>query len=123
MADFGTFALGVSGGVIGAFIKLWIDDLREWSKSRLTFREKDILARMHFDHQDISFEVKAGSPPFYQHRIIVMDNPKLNVKFEDLGEMLRLTNLGLIEEVTRTNEKIIYRITGKGYKLIEKLKL
>ena len=122
MTDIGTFTLGIAGGVLGAFFKLWIDDFREWCKSRLTPRERELLTKMHSQYQNIPFEVRQGWPPVFSNRIENLDRPDLNFKFKDLGETLRLSNLGLIEKVTSTDKEVIFRITGKGYKAIERLR-
>jgi hypothetical protein len=47
MDELRSLLFGVGGGVIGAFFKFWIEDLRNWEKGRLSKNEKQLLWLMN----------------------------------------------------------------------------
>jgi hypothetical protein len=121
MDEIKVLVFGVLGGVLGSFFKFWIEDLRGWSKSRLTKREKTLLQHMNSEQENAFFEVKNGEAPFFQNRMQNLDRPGLDFRFYDNGETKRLIDLGLIDLVTSTNTGRYYRLTGRGYSVAEKL--
>jgi len=108
---------GVAGGVIGAFFKFWIEDLRRWQEKRLSRREKKLLGYMRSENGMALFKIKRGNPPLFSNEYQDIDHPENNFTFEDLGEVERLEKIGLIERVpTIISDDRLYRLSGKAYK-------
>ena len=122
MDEIRTVVFGVLGGVLGAFFKFWIQDLRDWNAARLSRREQALLKLMLKEKFNAEFKISEGNPPIFKNSFSDIDHPEFDFEFIDQGETKRLVKLGIIEEVTRTNFAIIYRLTGEGYFRAERLK-
>ncbi len=108
--------LGFLGGIVGAFFKFWVQDFRNWAKSILNKKEKAILSHFKFSGGLIDFENKKYDPKKLLWQI------DKSVDIEDLGECKRLIELGIIEIAEIGENRIRYRLTGKGYKKIKSIK-
>lgn len=117
MDELRSLLFGVAGGVIGAFFKFWIEDLRRWQETRLSRSERLLLGYMKSENGMALFKLKRGCPPSFSNEVQDIDHPENDFTFEDLGEVGRLEKIGLIERVpTVTSDDRLYRLSGKAYK-------
>lgn len=115
MGTISTAVLSIFGGVIGSVAKLYLDDWWKSRKNKLTEREMTLLTHMYNESGHAYFVIRRGIPPFFKNPIEDIDRPDLNFKFDDLGEVARLLDLGVIESIGESSEHRKYRITGKGF--------
>ena len=111
-----TLLLGVLGGVLGAFFKFWIEDLRSWEKDRLRGDEEFLLAVMLFTGVPAGFRTSHDRFP----RLDAPWEPRL--KFEDKGAVEKLLRLNLIQKVVGDNTYNQYSLTPGGRDRAEQLK-
>jgi len=117
MDELRTLIFGIAGGVIGAFFKFWIEDLRNWADKRLKRREKLLLRLMKLEDGMALFVIRKGCPPFFTSRYQDIDHPEQDFRFDDLGEVERLEKFGIIERVPNvSHDERLYRLSGKAYK-------
>lgn len=112
---------GVVGGILGAFFKFWIEDLRRWQRERLTKRERELMMRFKDEDGILEFRISDSRPGWTQAKYEIIGDPNAGWKFEDLGEIARLLELGQIEEIYRdanTLRRFLYRLTGKGWNYV-----
>ena len=113
MGEFQNLILGILGGIIGAFFKFWIEDLRHWQRQRLSESEKYLLSYMAFNDGFAKF-VRVGAMP-----------PKLDTAFKatdaftDEGEVSRMISLSYIE----ARPENLYALTPLGWAIARKLEL
>jgi hypothetical protein len=78
MNDIRALFFGVVGGVLGAFFKFWVEDLRNWLKGRPTKSEKSLPFHMKSEYGIARFKLKKGLPPSFGNRYEDLDNPEAN---------------------------------------------
>ena len=116
MNEIRTLFYGIAGGVLGSFFRFWIQDLRDWAKSRLTSRERELIRYMKQENGVARFSMKVGQPPSFESRLEHTDQTELNFKFEDNGEISRLLEMKYIEKLAESSQYFeVYRLTGKGH--------
>lgn len=122
MDELRSLLFGVGGGVIGAFLKFWIEDLRNWEKGRLSKSEKRLLRLMNSEDGKAIFKIREGRPPCFKNRIEDLDHLETNFIFEDHGELARLESIGYIETNSEVDPSLArgYRLTGIAYKWLRK---
>lgn len=92
--DLHSLVIGLLGGIVGSFFKLWIDDLRAWQRNRLSMKEKLLLQIMQFCQGKVRFVQDGVFPPklFWPHT-----GQTGEMLFVDQGEISKLISLELIK--------------------------
>ena len=112
-----SFILGILGGLIANFFKLWIDDFRSWQRSRLSHDDKLLLQIMLFRQGSTRFKINMGSPP-------VSEFPGFQTSpFEDSGEVAKLVSIGHIHQTFANINESEYSLSPTGWGIARKLPL
>jgi len=90
MGELRTLVLGVAGGVLGAFLKFWIQDLRDWQESRLSKGESVLLRALAISNGFARFRWNQSGPPTLDWGL------KAGHLLEDKGEVNSLERKGLV---------------------------
>lgn len=114
--------LGVLGGVVGSAAKFWIDKKIKAHEDRLSERDVLLLRCIEKENGLAKFNYREGHPAVFECAYEDLDFPEQNFRFEDLGEVARMKDLGFIEEIDRdrtTQREVLYRMTGKGWAFLK----